>query len=426
MATSELVKDTILTTIYSVIGKSIGFLIPFFIAAWFGITSETDALFFAYGIILFIVGIFSPVVESVIVPYLAETRAKNEDVSEFVGNVLGFSGLSLLIISLFAFLIIRPFLEIITNFDKRTLGLIYYLIAETIPLVVLNILASIISGTLNAYKKFEFPALSPAFRAIVNLFIIFILKNSLGVHAIALGYLIGELSRFLFLLYVVKKYLIFKVSFHIDNKLKEFLMTSIYQITGMVSVGLNPVVDKTMASWLGTGSVSILHYADRLYMIPVTFATSGLMVTLLSHWSDRYYISNSGSLRDDISKVLKVIILPTLVITIILIILSEDITKLAFYHGIFDKERLPELRFTWICYLLGLPSYIIGLVYVRAYLVIKWTKILMEIAFFTVITNIVFNFFFMYQLGVKGIALATTLSVSITTLIQMYILKKTL
>ncbi|HIJ53334.1 MAG TPA: hypothetical protein HPP66_09295 [Planctomycetes bacterium] len=83
-----LVRDTIKTTIWSTVGKAAGFLIPFFIAAWFGISSETDAFFFAYGLILFLSGIFAPVVESVIVPYIAEARTNNEDVGRFVGNIL--------------------------------------------------------------------------------------------------------------------------------------------------------------------------------------------------------------------------------------------------------------------------------------------------------------------------------------------------
>ena len=42
----------------------------------------------------------------------------------------------------------------------------------------------------------------------------------------------------------------------------------------MVALGLNPVVDKAMASWLGQGSISVLYYAHRLYVIPLVFVSS--------------------------------------------------------------------------------------------------------------------------------------------------------
>lgn len=75
-----LVRDTITTTFLSTIGKAVGFLIPFFIAAWFGVSQETDAFFFVYGLIIFMAGVFANVVESVIVPFVAELRAE-EDIS---------------------------------------------------------------------------------------------------------------------------------------------------------------------------------------------------------------------------------------------------------------------------------------------------------------------------------------------------------
>ena len=91
-----LVWDTITTTGWSTVGKGMGFLVPFFVAAWFGVTAETDAFFFAYGLILFFSMTFAPVVESIIVPYIAEARSNNEDVGKFVGRILGISGIGLL------------------------------------------------------------------------------------------------------------------------------------------------------------------------------------------------------------------------------------------------------------------------------------------------------------------------------------------
>ena len=79
--------DTITTTLLSTIGNGVGLLIPFFIALWFGVTSDTDAFFFSYGLILFFSLTVAPVVESVIVPYIAEARGIESDVAAFVGKV---------------------------------------------------------------------------------------------------------------------------------------------------------------------------------------------------------------------------------------------------------------------------------------------------------------------------------------------------
>jgi len=86
-----IVIDAISTTIFSIVGKAVGFLIPFFIAIWFGANYETDAFFLGFGIVLFLITIFSPVLESIVVPYIAEAQENSEDVGLIIGSVFIFT-----------------------------------------------------------------------------------------------------------------------------------------------------------------------------------------------------------------------------------------------------------------------------------------------------------------------------------------------
>jgi len=405
-----LVRDTITTTLFSTVGKAAGFLVPFFIAAWFGVTTETDAFFFAYGIILFLYGIFGPVLERIIVPYINEIRTKQEDVGVFIGRVMTASGVGLLCLTLFFFLITKPLFSLTTSFDPSTVDFIFVLFLETSPLILLLTWTSIMAGALNAYKKFAFPALSPALRALVVLSIVFIFKTTWGVHAIAFGYVAGEIVRLAILGGIIRwlKPFTLRISLRFDSKLRSFLKIASYQTIGMTAVGLNPIVDKTMASWLGKGDVSVLHYADRLYAIPVTFMTTGLMVTLLSHWSSMYYTWGSHRLREEVKKAVKVTGTLALLITVFLLFFHQPLVNLAFGKGVFDQTRLPEVGWVWVCYLCGFLPYIVGRIYVQAHLVLKNTRVLMISAFCLNGLNILFNYLLMKPLGIAGIALATT------------------
>lgn len=425
-----LIRDTIAVTLLSTIGKGVGFLIPFFIAAWFGVTSQTDAFFFAYGLILFLSGIFAPAVESIIVPYIAEARAKYKDVGRFVGQVLGISGAGLLILAGLFLLIIRPFLSVVTRFDPSSLDLVYLLLVETTPLVILLVLTSVLAGTLNAYKKFALPALSPAFRAGINLAIIFSLKDTLGIHAIAWGYVIGEVFRLFLLLSFIHKFHLFTVSFSLklSVELREFLRTGAYQALGMVIMGLNLVVDKIMASWLNPGSVSILQYADRLYMIPVTFLSSGFMVTFLSHWSESYYGNNKSGrreqLRNSVVRTVKYIGLISLIILIGLAVLRKPIVSLVYGHGAFPEGKLEYITWVWLCYLVGFVFYMMSQAFVRLCLVFKNTKLLLRLSVLWNALNIIFNLILMYFLKTAGIALSTSLVYIIAFFILMFLFNK--
>lgn len=415
-----LIWDTITTTGWSTLGKGVGFLIPFFIAAWFGVTAETDAFFFAYGLVLFFSMIFAPVVESVVVPYIAEARSKNENVGKFVGRILGISGIGLLILTGIVLVVIKPILSVITRFDQPALDLVYWVLVETAPLIIFLVWTSILAGALNAYKKFVFSAITPAFRAIFNIGIIFLFKDTLGVHAIALGYVVGEIVRLAVFVGVIKRLKLFKLglSFSFSHKLKEFLKTASYQTIGMVVAGLNPIVDKTMASWLGSGSVSVLYYANRVYMIPVNFLCVGLFPVVLSHWSQDYY-QNKGELLllRKVKRTAKVAFLISVTVSIVFAFLSRPLVHLAFGRGEFDLKYLHIVQWTFICYLLGLIPYVAGSMFTKVHLVLKNTRFLMKLAILNCFLNVVLNYILMQFAGVIGIALSTSITVSVVAIL---------
>jgi len=424
---SLIIKDIIATTFWSSIGKSIGFLIPLFIAAWFGVTKQTDAFFFSYGLILFLSSIFAPVVESVIVPFIAEARSRNEDVGEFLGRILGLSGLGIIFLSVLLLVAMKLFLPVFTRFDPDSQRMTFILLAETIPLFLFLVWTSLLSGAMNAYRKFFFPALSPAFRAGLILLVILLLKNRWGVHAIAWGYNIGELFRLALLLLLPRWMGLFslKISFQMDEKLRDFLKTSSFQVFGMIAVGLNPVIDKIMASWLKEGSVSLLEYADRLYSIPVTFFYGGFVVVLLSHLSDRYYKTQSKQrLRNDILRASKAIGLSAFFVMMAMAFCHEPITQLAFGRGKFPLEKLKEIRTIFLFLLGGLIPYAIHLIVVRGLIILKNTKALMRALFLKNAIKILLNLLLIVLMGLSGIALSTSITGLLTLLYIWYEFEK--
>ncbi len=411
LLSDELVKDTIWTTVLSTAGKGAGFLIPFFIATWFGVSSETDAFFFAYGLIIFLATIFSPVVESIIVPFIVDARIRNEDIGSFVGRLLGISAIGLCALSFIFLTVIKIILPHVTRFSPDGLTLIYTILLESIPLVILLIWTSILAGTLNAYKNFSIPALSPAIRAVMTLSFIFLFKSQISIHAIALGYVIGEIIRLGLLLYVLYRLKIvrLKLSFRWDQLFNKFIKTSFYQIVSMSLMAFTPIVNKTMASWLGQGNVTLLEYADRLYMIPITMFGSGLAVTLLSHWSERYQVGGVDRLKVDVIKVVKTVGLLGILITFFLLLIKYDLVRLAYDHGKVPGEEINKITTILGYYLFGITPYFLSQVYVRAFLTIMNTKIILFVTCFIFFGTIMLNYFLIEIMGVSGIALATTI-----------------
>ncbi len=415
-----LIRDTISTTFLSIIGKGVGFLIPFFVAAWFGVSGETDAFFFAFALILFLANIFSPAVENVIVPFIASAQADNEDVGEFLGKIMGVSALWLSILAALFLVLSKPLLALLTKFSPEGLDLIQTILIETAPMVVLLVWTAILSGTFNAYKIFSIPALSPAFRAVVTISFIFALKDVIGIHAIALGYVTGEIVRLCILLLLLKRLRLFRIKFSLkwEKKFSHFFKTSSYHVIGMSVLAFTPIINQAMASWLGTGNVSLLEYANRLYMIPSTLIASGLMIPVLSHWSADYQTGGEKSLKKNVFKAMKVIAPVMLLMTISLFLAKDLLVGIVYGYGKFPKEQMHEVASIFGLLLLGITPFSVSMLYSRAFLTQKNTKVFLISDLVTVTGTVVLNLILMQAMGIKGLAL----SASIVTLLSLIIL----
>ena len=418
-----LVWDTITTTVFSTLGKGAGLLIPFFIATWFGISTKTDAFFFAYGIIIFVSQSISPVVESVIVPYIHELKVNSEDIGEFVGKSLMSSALFIILIVAVLLVVLKPFLPLILpRFSSENIALTYLLLLETSPLAIFMAWTSILGGTLNALMSFRGPALSPALRAFVTICFIFFLKNTFGVHSIIIGYVCGEIFRFFIMFGLLSKSHLIRIRLSLGwgPPFRNFLKTASYQALGMSIFMINAVINKTMVSWLGKGCISIFEYAERIYLIPVNFIGFGLAVTLLSHWSRKYYEQGKQKkeLQRDVKKAVKAVLLLCTAITFLFIYFKSAILSVMLGHGRFPVSELALEGEVLTCFLAGFVFSSLTQIYMRAYLVLKKTNFIFIVAIINMIATVLFNLILMRTMGVAGIAL----SASIGSVLAMLIL----
>ena len=141
----NILGDTALTSVMATIGRGAGFAVPFFVAAWFGVTEGTDAFFYVYGIILLLAGIFAPVVQNVLVPFVAEIKAQDErEIGDFLGRALVFAVLALTAMAVLVLLLVKPVLGVVSDFSAESIDLIARLLLETVPLLVLLMVTSLL------------------------------------------------------------------------------------------------------------------------------------------------------------------------------------------------------------------------------------------------------------------------------------------
>jgi putative peptidoglycan lipid II flippase len=403
-------KDITTTTFFTIIGRSFGFLIPFFIAAWYGVGSATDAFFFAYGIIFFLTSIFSNVVSALVVPFVADVKAKGEDQGRFLGSILMGSGLGMIVISLIFVASGYPTFSLITGFSDSQLKLAYILSLETLPIVFLVVWSSLLSGVLNAQQTFGGPQLSFGARSIITLLLIFLLQRFLGIHAIPVGYILGEGFRTLYLFRLLAKIKDVAIKLVLPEKdALNFFKAASVQVIGVTVLSLFPVIDRTVASWGGVGGVSLLSYAEKLFLLPVSLVGEGLLIVLLSYWSKQTYDGQPKKLKSDVVKAVFQILYFSVPLGIILFLFRYEYTHIFYNWGSFPRDRITELSQLVGMYIIGLPPYLAALLFARGLLVLKDTLSLTKIAVWMLLLKVLFNLVFYAKLGLFGIVLSTSM-----------------
>jgi putative peptidoglycan lipid II flippase len=412
-------KDIINTTAFTIIGRSVGFLIPFFIAAWYGVGGDTDAFFFAYGILFFLTSIFSSVVSGVVVPFVAEAKAKGEDQGRFIGSILMGSGLGIIVISLLFVASGYPLFRLITGFSDAQLKLAYILSLETLPIFPLVVWSSLLSGVLNAQQTFATPQLSLGVRSIITLLSIFSLQRFLGIHAIPVGYILGEGIRTLYIFRLLARFkeIVIKLVLPERHAVNFFKAASV-QVIGITVLSALPVIDRTMASWGEVGGISLLAYADKLFFLPVSLLGEGLLIVLLSYWSKQTYNGQPERLKSDVFQAVRRVLYFSIPIAIILLFLRYDYTNLFYGRGAFPRDRIGELSQVAGMYIVGLPVYLVSVLFARGLLVLKDTPSLAKIAVGMLFLKIFLNVILYHILGLAGIALSTSLAYSFSAVVM--------
>jgi putative peptidoglycan lipid II flippase len=212
-------------------------------------------------------------------------------------------------------------------------------------------------GILNSLKHFSTPAASPILLnvGIILGALIFSRYTSEPSLGLAYGVLIGGLFQILLQVPpLIKLGFLPKISWDPHHPgVKKILGLMLPSIYGSAVYQLNILAITFMASFLVTGSVSWLWYADRVMEFPLGVFAISFATVILPQLSDHAADKNMSKLKKTFREGLQMIYFVNFPATVGLIVLAEMIVSVLFQHGNFSShstQMTPGLHFA-----LGLP-----------------------------------------------------------------------
>lgn len=425
-----LIKKSIFISMIVCLGKIMGFFKQAVIAWAFGANSITDIYFTADSYIAMFgqiqIASIAPSVITIYVKLKEKKRSdKAEDLLRSCYTFFPVIAITLIIINIVFSGQICRVLGLSYSDTQRT-ELQWFLIALC-PVILFTSYIGLAQGVLDSHERF-FPSklLSLFFSTSIIIFI-FLFHKILGIKSMLIGFLIGYMLHTIYVTILSIRYFKPKISNPFGNPDFKLVLHNFFPlIIGNSIVDLGHLLDKIIASALDEGSVSVLYYgqvisSDIVNAVIITTIGTVLLPSLTRMVSKEI---EKQQLSYKLNSILCTMLMLTAIITGLYVVEGRDLVKIFFERGSFTSDSTDKVSLTAICYAISFIFIATREVLVKMHYAFQDTLGPMKNGIVGVIINVFLSIALSRFFGVSGIALATSVSMIIVTVLMCFSLSK--
>ncbi len=301
------------------------------------------------------------------------------------------------------------------GFDQSKFTLTVTLSRIMMPYIIFVSIASLIGGMLQVKQHFASTAIAPIVLNLCLIISLFVPYVKTPAHNLSIAVLIGGIFQLLLILFSAYKLkAAFSFSLELSNEVRLFFKRVIPAIINNCVTQISLWIDTIMASFI-PNAVSYIYYADRLNQLPQGIIVTAIGTVLLPLISKQ--VDNTENIVKIQNKALNIglmLIMPT---TAAFIIIPDIILLTLFSYGRFDHYAVQQTVPTLIAFSLSLPAFIINKVLLPTFFAKGNLKIPTIFSLMCLGINVVLNLLLMNEYQHTGIAIATSVSTWINSIL---------
>lgn len=402
------------------ISRILGFFRDLFTASALGANVYSDIFFIAFKLPnlfrrIFAEGAFT----QVFIPAFAKSKHKGI----FSANIF----IVFLSIIFFITLLVNLLPELITQaiavgFDAETIAIASPFVAINFWYLPLIFSVTFLSTMLQYKNHFATSAFSTA---LLNLSLILALYFSQDksqveiVYYLSWGVVIGGIMQLSVHIIAIYNYGLSKIlvggfkylrvkSKAVKKDTKEFRQQFFPAIWGNSTAQVSAFLDTLLASFLVSGSISYLYYANRIFQLPLALFAIATAIALFPRVAKYLKNKDEDKAKEFMSKAFWFLAFLLTASTLGGIILAQEITWLLFERGAFSATDTSNTSMVLQMYLIGLIPFGLQKLFVLWLYAKEMQMQAAKIATFSLITYIIIALSLISPLGVSGLALAST------------------
>ncbi|NPV14196.1 oligosaccharide flippase family protein [candidate division WOR-3 bacterium] len=410
------ISRALTVTLLTALSKVLGFVRELLLAHIFGTMPIVDAYRVGETITTVGGGFISSTFDVCALPLLVERKMCKNQVSfrQLFASLWTLGFLFSIVILLFTFfaapLLVAIFAPKISP-QTRTLALTITRFMAIVPAAL--ILISATGAYHNSRRKFAIPRLiDPIINSVAILFIIFWAKKS-GTFALAAGWSTGHLIGLAVTLapLIFTGHRLFQTIR--DPGVREFLYLATPLLAFLFIRPVNLALGRLFSSFLPSGSIAILGYADRLFAFPCNLIAASIGTVFFTRASELAATGNTVRLRRETERLLKLSTIILIPASILLSFVARLLVRLLYEHGAFTSEAGSTTAIALAILGFGLLPFTASAILTAYFRGKKDTRTPVFAALLGAAATAIFDLALVRPLGIPGLALGSTIGLTI-------------
>ncbi len=418
---SKVVKYAASLMLVTILAKVVGFAREQVLSFVYGTSMYTDIYVMAMNIPNVIFAAIGAALSTTFIPIYCDINENKgeKEARKFTNNILTIVFIMCLIIAILGIIFTKPLLKVFAfGFTGETLTIAINYTRILIGSIIFIGIANVLTSYLQVKNNFTIPGLISLPQNIIVIIAI-IISMKYGPSVMVWGTLIGMSMQILFQLpfaykegYRINPYLNIK-----DESLKKMLILTGPVLVGVTVHQVNTMIDRSIASTLGEGAISALNFADRLNSFVLALFITSIVAVIYPMFSKLSTANNKEMLKNYIVKSSNSIILLVMPVAVGSITFATPIVRLLFERGAFDENATQMTSIALVMYSVGLVAYGLRDIINKVFYSLQDTKTPMIYGVLAMGLNIILNITLSKFMGHAGLALGTSLSAIICTML---------
>ena len=418
---NALIRNLFSVTGIVLLSKILGFAKQMVTASAFGASAETDILAISSGIMGNMEYVLLQTLITAFLPVYIDARTENtKRAADFTSNFLKLCVLTSCAGVLFFELAAFPAAKLIapSYLPEATHRLAIY-IRIFAPTLLLMTLIAFFDALLRANESFILGALIHLNQSVSQIAVILLLQNTFGINSQVIGFYTYIVVNFLLMAAVSKRHWRIGTGNPLhDPYVKNLLRMSAPLFFGYSMVYINRQVDNILISGMEGGAVTATGYAAVLsgFVTTLSGSSCSIIFPYISKNAAEQKDAAVAELASQSSIMMSMLLLPVSIITILN---AQDIVQIVYGRGAFDAGAVSSAAKALSGYALMFAPYAIRDIFNFVHYSYGNSRRPAVSSAVGILFNIVFSILLSRWYGVLGIALASSISVVVTAVLNI-------